>query len=184
MKEKLKHNDNLILWGLVFILGIITCIPLLNYNVSNVDDFAYRIMARSVFEGVSLKALLHDMFLYQGRFTQLLTGWSFLLAFSPDLVFAPTDSRRAYHCGLLVDNTVGKALDRQRKNSPCHCVVHLFHVRIDHQIQRQHRLSFYFFFLFYAVAHLVDMADTLSGQTAIQMVDALCHNDVFGLAIL
>lgn len=81
MKEKLKHNDNLILWGLVFILGIITCIPLLNYNVSNVDDFAYRIMARSVFEGVSLKALLHDMFLYQGRFTQLLTGWSFLLAF-------------------------------------------------------------------------------------------------------
>lgn len=81
MKQHQKFNDNLILWGIVFILGIITCVPLLNYNVSNLDDFVYRIMAKSVFEGVSFKALLHDMFLYQGRFTHLLTGWGFLLPY-------------------------------------------------------------------------------------------------------
>lgn len=76
MKHNLKHNDNLILWGIVFILGIITCIPLLNFGTSNMDDLCYLIMVKGVAQGSSYKSILSYLFLAQGRLTHLLTGWS------------------------------------------------------------------------------------------------------------
>lgn len=76
MKHNLKYNDNLILWGIVFILGIITYIPLLNFGTSNMDDLCYLIMAKSIAKGASYKSILSYFFLSQARLTHLLTGWS------------------------------------------------------------------------------------------------------------
>ena len=84
MKKKRKtkrDRTSSILWGLVAVLAILACLPLLHYGLCNSDDLINYILSGEITGLSSLWRKTYEYFLTTGRLTHLLTGWSLFLPY-------------------------------------------------------------------------------------------------------
>jgi len=70
-----RTNYNRFIWILLAILAVPTLLPLLNTGLTNSDSLIFFHTARSLQDVSSLLRMGYEQFLFQGRFTNLLTGW-------------------------------------------------------------------------------------------------------------
>lgn len=76
-----QANLNFFIWAVLAILAVPTFLPLLHSGLSNSDSIVFFAIARSVNDFSSLMGMSYKLFLSQGRFTNLLTGWALYLPY-------------------------------------------------------------------------------------------------------
>ncbi|MBO4488330.1 MAG: hypothetical protein J5741_01580 [Bacteroidales bacterium] len=76
-----QANHNVLIWAVLAILAVPTFLPLLYSGLSNSDSIIFFATTRSLQDVSSLLGMSYKMFLLQGRFTNLLTGWALFLPY-------------------------------------------------------------------------------------------------------
>ena len=76
-----QANLKVLIWAVLAILAVPTFLPLLYSGLSNSDSIVFFAGARSLEHFSSIFGASYKLFLAQGRFTNLLTGWALFLPY-------------------------------------------------------------------------------------------------------